>query len=422
MLRLIFSIMIIGSILAGVAFGVKYAYDNRPKPEARVSEPRGLAVFVTQARMQDAALNINATGEATPRRDIVLASQVGGRVAWMAEGFESGGKVKRGELLMRIEDADYRLGVTRSRANVAQAQRALELQRAEAEIARREWSELGTGTASPLTLREPQLAEAEANLAAAQAALDDAELQLSRTRVTAPFDGVVRQKAIDVGQFVAPGQVAGQMFATDVMEVRLPLSDADLAMLGLPLAFNATEKNPGPKVTLSAVVAGQERFWQGHIARTDSAIDTSTRTLSAVAQVIDPYGAGADGDMPLAAGLFVNAVIEGRVVPDAFVLPRAALRGDNQVLVVKRDDATLDVRVVDVAYSDREKAILTAGVAEGEYVVTSPVLAPRTGMKVEAFDADDRALLFPPKEEKTEDENASAEKEQTNTARGERRG
>lgn len=422
-MRTLVTIILLALLGAGIAGGLFVMSQSRKEPERKTEEPRGLVVFVTQASKQDVPLNVSATGQATPRRDIIIAAQVGGRIAAIADSFESGGMVSRGDLLMQIEDADYRLAVTRARAEVARAERALELERAQADLARRDWQELGEGQASALTLREPQLAEAEANLEAAKASLRDAELQLSRTRVRAPFDGLVRSKDVDIGQFVNPGMVAGRMFATDVMEVRLPLSDDDLSLLGLPLAYNASSDNPGPAVTLSANVAGAMRRWQGQIVRTDSAIDPQTRTLSAVAQVQDPYGEGADGDMPLAAGLFVNAEIVGAVLPGAYVLPRAALRGDRQVLVAE-PEGKLSIREVSVAYSDRERAVLTAGVSDGEYVITSPVLSPSDGMKIEAFDATTRELLFPIPEEEPdadatdEEDGASAESDNRRRGRG----
>jgi RND family efflux transporter MFP subunit len=373
------------------------------KPEAETAEKtvRGIAVFVERAEPQTLRLTVDTQGEARPRREIDLIPQVSGRIVEVADSFIEGGFFEEGDLLLKIEDADYRLAATRMEAEVARARRVLESERAEGESARRDWEDLGIGDPSALALRQPQLAEARAALAAAEAQLADARLQLARTELRAPFAGRVRTKTVDIGQYVGGGQQLGRIFATDVIQIRLPLTDAELALLGLPVAFQSSETSPGLPVTLSGVVAGQSRTWSGRIVRTDSAIDTQTRTLFAFAEVEDPYGEGADGDAPLAVGMFVEARIEGREIHDAIVLPRAALRGSDQVFVAKLD-GTLDIRTASVVTSDRDRVILAGGVLEGEYVVSSPLLSPAQGMQIEAY-ARSGDLLFPEREDEAED-------------------
>jgi multidrug efflux pump subunit AcrA (membrane-fusion protein) len=201
---------------------------------------------------------------------------------------------------------------------------------------------------------------------------------------------------VDVGQVVSPGQRIARVFSTDAAEVRVPLSDADLALLGLPIAFNHTDETPGPQVRLSAQVAGAPRTWTGRLARTDSAIDPRTRTLTGIVEVIDPYGAAAEASgMPLAIGLFVDAEVDGALFTDIIELPREALRGADEVFVAQRD-GTLSIRTATVVYSGRDRAIVSSGVEPGDMIVTSPVLSPRDGMKIEAYDQAG-TLLFPPR-------------------------
>ncbi len=383
----------IALVVGGAIFIITVMALNRPEPEKAQVEPRGLAVFVTPAERSDVALNVATQGEARPLREIALVSQVSGRVVSVNDRFIEGGFFERGDMLVQIDQTDYRLAVTRAQSSVAQAQRALERERAEAEIAARDWEEFGEGEASALTLRVPQLAEAEAALAAAQATLSESQVNLDRTTIRAPFTGRVREKSADIGQFVSPGQGVGRIFSTDVVQLRLPLSDAELAQVGLPVAFEATEDNPGPTVRFSATLAGQPREWTGHIKRTDSAIDPRTRLVYAIAEVVDPYGEGADGDAPLAVGLFVEAEIEGRVVPGAFALPRAALRGADEIYVAK-PDGKMTVRTVDVVFSDRERVVLTSGLTPGEYVIISPIRGAEN-MAVRALDPDTRQAIFP---------------------------
>jgi RND family efflux transporter MFP subunit len=369
-------LVIVGGVGTVVVMG---ALKQPPEKSEPVAEAPKVVTSTTET--EAVRLTVSNQGVAEPRVEIDVVPQVGGRIDYVSPAFISGGGFEKDEVLIRIEDVDYALAVTRAEAEVSRAARALARERAEADIAQRDWEELGDGEASELALRQPQLAEARATLAAAQAALEDAKLDLARTEIRAPFDGRVAMKSADAGQFVNAGQSLGRIFSTNVIEVRLPLSDRELAKTSLPVAFQATEQEPGPAVELSAVVAGEYRIWNGRITRTDSRFDQATRLLYAIAEVEDPYGAGAADGAPLAPGLFVNAEIEGRFIDDAVVMPRTALRSENQVYVVTDDD-TLSVREVRVVSSDRERVVVTSGVAAGEQVVVSPLRGAAEGMAV----------------------------------------
>lgn len=377
--------IIIGVVVVAIIGIVFMLNATAPQPERANAAPRPVAVFVSEAQMDTVSLTVVSQGEARPRTQINLVPQVPGRITYVNPDFIEGGFFEAGETLVRIEDADYRLAVTRADAQVAQAEQALAREQAESDLARSEWEELGEGEASSLTLREPQLAEARAQLAAARATLQDARLDLQRTRVSAPFAGRVRTKNADLGQFVSAGTPLGEVFSTDRVQIRLPLTDYDLGLLGIPVAFNAAEEGAGIPVTLSAVVAGQERSWNAEITRTDSAIDSQTRVLYAIAEVEDPYGTAAEGGSPLAVGLFLTAEIEGREVENVYVLPRAALRGENTIYVAE-PGGRLSVRTVDVVTSNVENLIVSSGVRGGEMVVISPVRGANDGMRIQSLD------------------------------------
>lgn len=385
---------LLGVVVAcGVLMGLVGAM--APKPETNDDPEKGLAVFATKATTQDVPLTISAQGEARPRREISLTAEVAGRITYLSPNFIDGGLFERGEVLMRIDPTNYELAVTQAEGQVAQAQSALQRERAESEIARRDWEELGQGPASALTLRQPQLAEARAQLAAAEARLADARVSLDRTEIVAPFDGRVRRKAIDIGQYVAPGGTnLGDIYATDIIEVRLPLTDAELAQVDLPVAFTASTPDEGAPVTLTGTVLGRDRVWQGAIMRTDSVIDARTRVIYAVAEVQDPYGTGTSADgVPLPVGLFVRADIAGRTIEDAIVLPRDALKGTD-TMYVANEEGTLSMRKVLVANTDRTSVVITDGIASGEHVITSSVLAARDCMRIQVYNANNE-LLFP---------------------------
>ncbi|WP_417492264.1 efflux RND transporter periplasmic adaptor subunit [Maricaulis sp.] len=361
-------------------------FSTKPEPQRANAAPQPVAVFVEQARRETVALTVHSQGQARPRTQINLVPQVTGRITYVNPSFIEGGFFEAGETLVRIDDADYHLAVTRAAALVAQAQQGLAREQAEAELAAREWADLGEGEASALTLREPQLADARAQLASAQASLQAARLDLERTRVSAPFDGRVLVKSADLGQFVTTGTPLGEVFSTDTILVRLPLTDNDLGLLGIPIAYNAGPDSEGIPVKLTAVLAGEAREWTGYINRTESAIDPQTRVLYATAEVEDPYGAAAAGGAPLAVGLFVDAEIQGRNVQNAVVLPRSALRGENTVFVVN-EGGTLDIRTVTVVTSSTDRLVVSSGVGGGEMIVVSPIRGASAGMRLRSLDA-----------------------------------
>lgn len=366
----------------------------KPEPEkvAR-AEARPEALFVAEVRREPVTLGVESQGEVTPRMEIDLVTQVSGRIVEVAPAFAEGGNVTAGETLVRIEPDDYAFMVTQAEARLAEAKLALAQEEARAEVARRQWQWEGIeDKPTPLALKEPHVAQARARARSAEADVENAKLNLSRTRITVPFDGRVREKSSDLGQFVSAGTRLGRVFSTEAVQIRLPLTDRQLAELELPIAFSAADGGEGPAVTLSARLAGELRHWQGRIVRTDAAIDSETRMFHAIVEVRDPYGRGSDGGVPLPVGMFVSARISGPEIADALVVPRDALRAGDQVYVVGEDNR-LSIRSVEVISSDAVRAVIRSGVSEGERVVTSPVRAAREGMPVEPLDRASAAAL-----------------------------
>jgi RND family efflux transporter MFP subunit len=370
-------IFVVIAIGGSIALGLM-----KPTPEPAEEAPRGIAVFTEEIVRTDLHLTVTSQGEVRPRREIAISPQISGRISYVSPAFIDGGFVRRGEVLIRIDDADYRLARVRAESQVASAQQALIREQAEAELARQDWEELGTGTASPLALREPQLAQAQASLEAARSQLRDAELALERTVVRAPFEGRIRSKDVDVGQFVSTGSSLGRMFGTDFAEVALPLTDTELGRLGLSFAFEESAEQPGPAVVFSTTVAGERREWYGRVTRTAAAVDPQTRLISAIATVEDPFGEGAADGIPLAPGLFVSAEVSGETIEGLLEAPRAALRGRNQIFVADADELVMRIHEVNVVYTDRDHVYVDAGVEPGDLAILSPLQAPFDGMSI----------------------------------------
>mgnify|MGYP006274406523 CR=1 FL=1 len=372
-------------VVLGVG-GISLLSALAPQPEEAEEAPAGLSVFAEAITERDITLTVEAQGAVEPKREIIASPQIAGRIAYISPDFIDGGFIRKGQVMVRLEAADYELAVTRARSAVASAQQRLAREQAEAEIARQDLADLGIENATPLARREPQLAEAEASLESARAQLAEAELALSRTAVYAPFSGRVRERNVDFGQFVSPGSSLGRIFATDAVEVALAITDDEMGRLGLPLAFAATEDNPGPPVVFKANVGGFPRTWTGRVARTSAALDPRTRLIDVIAELNDPYGEGSDDGTPMAPGLFVSAEIQGQEIPGVIVVPRAGLRGEDQVYVGNPREGTLSIRTVNVIHTDREGAYVSSGVQPGELAVVSPIQAAFDGMRIKVLE------------------------------------
>jgi RND family efflux transporter MFP subunit len=357
---------------------------SRPKIEKRpVSFPPPL-VRASLIHLQDYQLVVNSQGTVNPRTESELVSQVSGQVIGVAQQFAPGGFFKKEDVLIRIDPRDYEFSLSRLKARVAQAQLRLAQEEAEASIARQEWERLGKKEEpDPLVLRIPQLAEAKTSLEAARAELNQAELNLQRTKIIAPFDGRVRVKKVDVGQVVSPGIPLATIYAVDYAEVRLPVPDDEIGYLDCCLDYRT--QNPAEldiDVKLSASYGGNFYKWSGKIVRVEGEIDPLSHMITLVARIKDPYGRDLQSERPpLAVGMFVEAEIIGRRVDDVAVIPRSALRGDERVLIIDKDNK-LHFRTVEVLRADFETVIISSGLDEGERICISPLEAVVDGMEV----------------------------------------
>jgi RND family efflux transporter MFP subunit len=364
-------VLLVGSTVAWGLFVGKPA----PQPEA-APMPRAPLVDVVAVDPRSTSLLVHTQGSVTPRREISLVSQVAGRVEAVAPQFARGGFVAAGETLVRLEDADYRFALARAESQVAAARQRVAEEKGRALQARREWRDLGSAEANALFLRKPQLAAAEAALRAAEADVGAARLDLERTSIAVPFNGRISDKQVDVGQFVAPGTVIARIYDTDVVEVRLPLTDRQVALLDLPLSADRSGAGagPAPTVTLNARFADREWSWQGRIVRTDASIDVDSRVVYAVAEVEEPFrDVVGNGRPPLAPGLFVHAEIEGRRIEGVATVPRSALRSDDTVMIVDRE-SRIQARPVRVLQSHGQRVWLQGLDARDRVVVREDTL------------------------------------------------
>lgn len=352
------------------------AWATRPRvaPSERKPQPEIVRVLTLQPR--DLRLRVEAHGSVSPRTESDLVPEVSGRVISVGPNFVSGGAFAAGEVLFEIDPADAQANLLRAQAAAARA--GSEYERAHGEMERVQKLH-DKGAVSQSRYDESRAAESVASALAreARAALEQAERDRERTSVRAPFAGRVRQKQVDIGQFVARGTPVARLYASDLVEVRLPVSDSQFAYLELPLQGVVPDATAAPAVAIEARFGAETRRWQGRVHRTEGEIDPRTRAITVVARIDEDAGS-----TPPAVGLFVRAEIEGRRVPGAIVIPRHALDENHNAWVVDAE-GRLERREVGILRAQRDEVVVAHGLAEGDRLVISPLRLPVAGARVE---------------------------------------
>jgi RND family efflux transporter MFP subunit len=351
------------------------------KPEAPEVAPERpvTSVEVLSVQPETIQLSVRSQGTVLPRTESELSAEVSGRIIEVAQNFRPGGSFSEGDVLVRIDPADYRAAVAASRAELANAELALAQETALAEQAAIDWSNLGQGDPSDLTLRKPQLAQASAAVESARANLERAERDLARTELTAPFDGRVLSTSADLGQFVSatPATPVAHIFATDQAEVRLPVTTREAEFL-------ETRDRRQRYVTLRKANTPNSPTWTARFARMEATIDPETRLLYVVAALDAPFEPSPGNPEPLRRGQFVSADIEGRVVSEAYVLPRYVLRSSDTVYVATAE-GRLETRRVEITQSNTDQVIITGGLQPGDRIALSPIAYYVENMPVEVI-------------------------------------
>ncbi len=347
-----------------------------PVLETSSDRPEPPTVRVQTVESESIELKVHSQGSVVPSTISQLIPEVSGRVVWTSPSLVAGGFFEEGQELARIDTLDHRNSRDRAKA-------ALKRATAEVEHARYEYSRMRSLAERKLVSRsalENGLRAYRVTQAAfedAQVNFDQAEENLKRTTLRAPFTGLVRAENIDIGQFASRGQAIATLYANDIVEVRLPIADRQLAFLNLPPLRNGNfPASMQPNVKLSAEYGGQIREWSGKIVRAEAEIDTSSRMVQLVAQV-----KSSEMSQELSVGLFVTAEISGLAVDNIISLPRSAMRNDDNVLVVDADNR-LRFRRVQALRHYKDMVLVSDGLEAGELVCLSAVQTAIDGMVV----------------------------------------
>jgi RND family efflux transporter MFP subunit len=342
---------------------------------------------------QDYPIVLESYGTVQPRTRSILVAQVGGQIVSVNPNVRDGGFFEEGDVLANIDARDYEADVRIAGALLTDAQQTLAEAEARTNQAREDWDRLGnTGEAPDLVLRIPQLESAKARIISAESTLRKTELDLERTQIIAPFAGRILRKLVDVGQVVSPNTQLAEIYATDVVEIRLPLRNRDLPFIDLPESyrFGNVSREVGGQVQIHSDLGGEES-WDATLIRTEGAIDEVARQLHVIAQIEDPFGHDNEDHTPIKIGQYVTARLQGKTVPRALVIPNNTIYQGSYVYIV--EDEILRRRNIEIAWQNDAEAIIGAGLSPGDLLVTTALGQVTSGIRVSVVAEEDERRM-----------------------------
>lgn len=364
---------------------------NPPKAPQRPAFDGPHMIVETDVVMpRDYPIILESYGTVQPRTRRMLVSQVGGQIISVNPNVRDGGFFEKGDVLVTIDPRDYEADVRIAEALMMDARQALAEAEARTAQAREDWERLGnTGDAPDLVLRIPQLEAAKARVISAESALQKAQLDLERTKIVAPFAGRILRKLVDVGQVVSMNTQLAEIYATDYVEIRLPLRNRDLPFIDLPEAFRYTDtlSKAAGQVEIYSDLGGS-KAWDATLIRTEGAIDETARQLHVIAQIDDPFGRDNEGQTPLKIGEYVTARLEGKTMPGALVIPNNTIYQGTYVYTV--EDGILQRHDIEIAWQNDAEAIVSGGLSPGDELVTTPLGQVTSGIRVSVVGGGDR--------------------------------
>ena len=385
-LRELFWIAVAVAVIFGGITGFRYLGENREVVELTVVERPTTLVETAEIFLIASPLPIRGEGFMQPHRLANLASQVGGQVIELHAAITDRGAFKQGEVLVRLDDSAERATLTQTQANIDGTRARLDLNQI---LLERTEKLRSSGSASQASLDQVRSTQQElsASLNSLIAAQNVAEVSLGRKIVTAPFDGAVLSKNLDIGSVVNGGQTIAEIFTEDRMEIDVPVREADAALI--PGLFEGAS----PNATVSVRFAGQSFEWDAEVTRVAPTLDQRTRTLTVTVELIDITGARATGSSILASGAppalinsFANVVIEGPQPDATYAVPSTALRGGSELWLLtpsESDGGTLKIVPATLVHIDNEISYVTsASIPKGARLITTALSTPQEGMKL----------------------------------------
>ncbi|TLX48548.1 efflux RND transporter periplasmic adaptor subunit [Pseudoalteromonas phenolica] len=368
---------------------ILFIVNNKPSNErGRPQASAKILVEGIKLERKEFQVSIASFGIVKPRTQSVLVSQVSGQVSYISDSFRDGGFFEKGEMLVKIDERDYQAEVDIAKAALLNAEQSLLEEQARSKQALADWQRLGDGSeANDLVLRKPQLAAQQANVLSAKAKLDKAKLSLERTKIIAPYAGRILSKKVDVGQVVNGNTQLADIYATDYVEVRLPINNRDLAYIDLPEQNRFGQSNTvDTEVLFTSNLIGQQK-WRGKLVRTESAIDNNSQQLYVVAQILSPFDSNKNA---IKIGQYVNATIKGKTINNALLIPNEAIYQGTYVYVLQKGNLLKRVNI-DYDWQNESVTLVQNGLKLGDTLITTPLGQVSSGTPVTLI-GDDKGL------------------------------
>lgn len=367
-----FLVGIVILVLAGLLSFALIASKAKPKKEEVVTSLPSVEVIAVES--YEGQAEIAGEGIVATLREVTVSPEISGKIIEVGENVKMGGQVRAGELLVRIDRADYQNALDQALAQIADAEMAIIQEEARRDQALRDWETLGSGEPSDLLSRKPQLKAAEARLAGIRTEVARAQRNLERTEIRAPFDGTIRSELVERGMNVTPNMELMTLFSPSELEVMLPVALSNYGMLSRDELGNLTGK-----AILTGDLGGETLTWPGQIARGSGEIASGALTAGVVVAIQASEREGPLRFPP--PGLFVQATLMGNDLAGTVVIPREAVRGSDEVFVVN-DGGTIERRQLTIVRSNRDEILASKGVEPGERLITTRMNSAVDGMEV----------------------------------------
>ena len=350
---------------------------SKPKSTPKPIEIIKPIVEVEKIYLKDMTVSVKSQGFVSPKTESQIYPEISGKIIKISNKLEDGASFKKGDILLQIDPTDYKLALKSAESNLAQAKLQLSVERAESELARKEWEKIGDGKASELTLRTPQLNRAIAVVEAAEALLQQSKRNLEKTQISAPYDGLVRKKNVDIGTVIGPGYLIASVYAIDYVEVKLPIPDRELEYIEIPLDGSRIVDSKQPRVVFKGLFGGENVVWNGKIVRMEADLDMKSRMATLISRVDNPY----KNKIPLKVGQYVEAEIYGKKYKNIFSVPRDFIYQQDNIIIIS-PDSTIEIRKINILKIENNDVLIDSGIKNGELICLTNLDVLYNGMSV----------------------------------------
>lgn len=361
-------------LILGGAGAIAALLIMNPAKTEKKEEVRAISVSVKSeaVRLGDYPVEIEVLGQVVPAKETILKAQVGGEIISVSDEFLPGGFFAEGDEILKIDPSDYELNVRMQRAMVEQMEAALKLEKGQQATAQDELRILQSTTGkklrnTDLALRKPQLAQAKANLDSAKAQLSQAELNLERTVIKAPYNAILIVRNTNLGNVISSQDHLGTLVSTNTYWVEIDVPVSDMRWLDIP----------GTKAKVH--LDNRRGLREGSFLKMTGTLNEQSRLATMLVSVANPLEGA-----PLVLGDFVKVTLVGKTLEQAARIPQSWLRGANTVWIKK--DGKLVIQPVSVAHKDRDFAYITSGIKDGDNVITSNIVTPVDGMRLQPIE------------------------------------